>query len=95
MLNTFGSIRGCGRTTQNGDSAIFPSNDRTYSRVCGKIIAYQNGTTNAFAPFVSGGNVNIEGPYVDGLSLTYGPAGSRQHIWSFVAALHFNDDNFR
>jgi len=24
---------------------------------------------------------------VDGVSLTYGPSGSRQHIWTFVAAL--------
>ena len=25
-------------------------------------------------------------PYIDGVSLTHGAAGSRQHIWSFAAA---------
>ncbi len=43
-LNTEGSIRGCGRTTSRCDSVVFPSNGRTYSRVCGKIIAYQRGS---------------------------------------------------
>ncbi len=28
------------------------------------------------------------------IRLTYGPAGSRQHIWSFAAALHFSGNNF-
>ncbi len=62
--------------------------------MCGKIIAYQKGFPNAFGPFFNGFSDNLEGPYLDGLSLTHGPAGSRQHIWSFVAASHFNDDNF-
>ncbi len=33
LLNTFGSIRGCGQTSRFGNSAIFPSNSLTYSRV--------------------------------------------------------------
>ena len=28
--------------------------------------------------------IYIEGPYLDGISLTHGIAGSRQHIWSFA-----------
>ena len=37
----------------------------------------------------------IEDPYISGVSLTHGPAWSRQHIWIFAAALveqipHFN-----
>ncbi len=62
--------------------------------MCGKIIAYQKGFPNAFAAFISGVSDNLEGSHLDGLSLTHGPAGSRQHIWSFVAASQFNDDNF-
>ena len=30
--------------------------------------------------------------YIDGVSLTHGAAGSRQHIWSFVAALYEDDE---
>jgi hypothetical protein len=70
-------VRGCARTTDGGcDSAIFPSNGQSYSRVCGKVIAYQQGSSDAF-----------EGE-LDGVSLTHGPAASREHIWSFVAALY-------
>ena len=28
---------------------------------------------------------NIEGPYVDGVSLTHGEPGTRVHIWTFAA----------
>ena len=31
------------------------------------------------------GPQTIEGPYVDGVSLTHGSPGARQHIWSFAA----------
>jgi hypothetical protein len=52
-----------------------------YSKVCGQVIAYQFGTTNAFA---TGRSYTIDGPYVDGVSLTHG--NPRQHIWTFAAA---------
>ncbi len=71
LLNTFGSIRGCGQTSPGGNSAFFPSNGHTYSRVCGKIIAYQKGTTEAFGSFNVGRTDDLEGPYPDGLSLTH------------------------
>lgn len=32
------------------------------------------------------GNPGLENIYIDGISLTHGAAGSRQHIWSFVTA---------
>ena len=32
-------------------------------------------------------NQGIDGYYVDGVSLTHGGAGSRQHIWTFTAGL--------
>ena len=48
-----------------------------YSSVCGRIIGYQDSTTDAF---------EIEDDqYVDGVSLTHGR--SREHIWTFAAAL--------
>ena len=51
-------VRSCGRgTTARGacDSATFPSGGRSYSRVCGRVIAYQKGTFDGFRPSVTGG----------------------------------------
>ena len=83
-------VRGCGRGTTAGaacDSATFPSGGKSYSRVCGRVIAYQRGTSDAFDPSIRGGRGQIENIYIDGISLTHGNAGSRQHIWSFVGAI--------
>ena len=33
--------------------------------------------------------------YLSGVSLTHGPAETRQHIWSFVGALYEQDPNYR
>ena len=49
-----------------------------YSRVCGRITAYQVGSPDDFR------NNNINRTYVDGVSLTQG--NQRQHIWTFAAA---------
>ena len=91
-------VRGCGRapsSVASCHSVIFPSNGRAYSRVCGRIIGFQQGSPNAFNSSVSGG-VGLEGSYIDGVSLTRGQIGSREHIWSFVNAWYDNgnDMNF-
>ena len=72
-------IRGC-TGVQEACRSVF-SNDinAAYSKVCGKIIGDNIHTTDAF----TGGN--LEGNYVDGVSITYGEIGSRIHIWSFGA----------
>ena len=74
--------------TRNNDdegcsSAMFPVQGVEYSQVCGKIIGYQIGSTDAFEGSVR----DIDATYVDGISLTYG-SNPRNHIWTFVAALH-------
>ena len=38
-------------------------------------------------------NPSVDDLYVDGISLTHGAAGSRQHIWTFAAALYETDPN--
>ena len=81
-------VKTCGRVRKNEtncDSVFYSTFGLTYSRVCGRIIAYQNGNTDAFKGlvFYSG----IDQPYVDGVSLTHGSVGSRQHIWSFASAI--------
>ena len=88
------SIRGCGQTqtaTFTCDSAFFSVSGQSYSRVCGRIQAYQKGSTDAFHSSILAGKTSINSAYVDGVSVTHGPAGSRQHIWTFAAARY--DEN--
>ena len=56
----------------------------SYSRVCGRVIAYQVGATNAFHHQGSS-SATINNTYVDGVSLTHG--NPREHIWTFAAGL--------
>ena len=58
-------------------SAIVPST-LLYNRVCGQVIGYQFGHTDAFHPGQS------DHPYVDGVSITHG--SPRQHVWTYAAA---------
>ena len=57
-----------------------------YSRVCGRIKAYQFGIPEAFHP-----TQDIDSVYVDGISLTHG--NPRQHIWTFAADSNTNSTN--
>ena len=82
------NIRTCGigsTSTGSCPSIIFETYSTVYSRVCGKINAYQVGSPDAFR-----NRMNIDTNYVDGISLTHG-SNPRRHIWTFVAA--FNDDD--
>ncbi len=83
------NIRTCVRNTdQPGCSAVqYPTANVQYSRVCGKVIGYQFGLTNAFAD--SSNDISL-GTYADGVSLTHG--SPREHIWTFVAAFNEADD---
>ena len=64
-------------------SVIYPSEDVRYSKVCGRIIGYQVGSADAFAPIGRGNRPSINTYYVDGISLTHG--NPKQHIWTFAA----------
>ena len=66
-------------------SAMYSTYGISYSQVCGRVIGYQYHSTDAFGQH--GGWYTIDGPYVDGVSLTHGPPGTRQHIWTFAAGL--------
>ena len=63
-------------------SVMLSTSGVEYTKVCGKILAYQFSTPDAFFT----GTDDIDGSYVDGVSLTYGNT-PRNHIWTFVAAL--------
>lgn len=74
-----GSVNKCGEATFTVDSDLIGS----YSMVCGKIIAYKYGTTEAFGKLYAE-NTGLDREYVDGVSLTYG-RNPRHHIWTFAA----------
>ena len=80
-----GGVRACGRGTVAGGSckSAFFNSQMQYTRVCGRVIGYQNRTTDAFAQRSS--RVTIDEIYVDGLSITYG--SPRQHLWTFAAGV--------
>ena len=81
-------VRGCKRATGEAascKSVVFSSGGRSYSRVCGRVNAYHKGSPDAFRPTL--GSRGLEQNYVDGISLTHGAPGSRQHIWTFAAAV--------
>ena len=88
LANTNFSKRTCGRAhsgyNYNCSSTTFSVGGSQYSRVCGKALAYRFGRNFAFLGYHQR-RQGIDGYYVDGLSLTHGAPGSRQHIWTFAS----------
>ncbi|XP_064393714.1 uncharacterized protein LOC135341148 [Halichondria panicea] len=76
-------LRTCGRSVFGCTRAIFPTFGIEYSHVCGRIVAYQDGSPDGF---FSSNSLTIDDTYVDGISVTHGQS-PRQHIWTFAAAL--------
>ena len=87
ILRTYSSEprRLCGSSGAGCLSATYSTYGIRYSHVCGRVIGYEYRSADAFGRFT--GPVTIEGSYVDGVSLTHGSPGARQHIWSFAAGL--------
>ena len=77
-------IRTCGIESSEAacPSVMLSTSGVEYTKVCGKILAYQVSSTGAFGTSSS----DIDGSYVDGVSLTHGNT-PRNHIWTFAAAL--------
>ena len=71
-------------------SANFSTLGIPYSKVCGMAVGYQKGTTDGFFTTVK----TINGPYVDGVSITYGYP--RKHLWTYAVGLSdsFNTANY-
>ena len=91
-----GGVRACGRSTSNGGSCVsvqFPSNDISYSQVCGRVVGYQYKYTHAVNPgdyshevygsVITHSHNDINSYYVDGVSITRGTP--RQHVWTLMA----------
>ena len=88
------SKRTCGRShpSRECSSTTFSVGGLSYSRVCGRIRGYQWGATYAFHNSVHGHG--IDSFYVEGLSLTHGGVGRRQHIWTFAAGISEVSNDF-
>jgi len=79
----------CGRANSTRNtcwSTTFSVCGSQYSRVCGRAQAHWWGYNYAFYGYHSG-HQGIDGSYLDGLSLTHGASGARQHIWTFASGL--------
>ena len=79
---TSDGIRLCAQPTSSRGrcpGTLYPVS-RQYGRVCGRVIGYQFGSTDAFHSRLS----NIDQAYVDGISITHGRP--RNHIWTYAAA---------
>ena len=79
---TSDGIRLCAQPTSSRGrcpGTLYPVS-RQYGRVCGRVIGYQFGSTDAFHSRSS----NIDQAYVDGISITHGRP--RNHIWTYAAA---------
>ena len=77
-------VRTCGRPASVGGSCPgvrYSVNSLRYSKVCGRVIGYQDGSSDAFfSPGQS--STSLDDIYVDGVSLTHGMP--RKHIWTFA-----------
>ena len=82
---TYPSIDVC-RSPTDG-TGCFPTTftvyGANYSKICGMARGYQRATSDAFALFRS--TKNIDGPYVDGLSITLG--SPRRHVWTYAVGI--------
>ena len=82
-------MRTC-ETTNTGCTVGFEEIvQRPFTRVAGRAIGYQVGTPEAFVRTIILGSANLEGVYVDGLSVTYSTSLSpmNNHIWTFAAGV--------
>ena len=78
-------IRTCRRQFETSINSVkYSSFGIPYSKVCGRIIAYQFGRPEAFRGYNVQNQTTIDDTYVDGISITYGHP--RNHIWTFAAS---------
>ena len=78
--------RTCELIATSCDSIFYPSRNIQYSKVCGRVRAYQYGATLAFYSYYYGQGTTTDSNYVSGMSITHGES-PRKHIWTFAAAL--------
>ena len=93
-LYSKGGNRACGRPATSSGSCvgiIFSSSGIKYSQVCGKVIGYQVGHTDAAAEKPTNIKNNINTYYADGISLAHG--NPRKHIWTLMSGARDRSSN--
>ena len=81
-----GDVRACGRPLTSSAGCVsvqFPSNGISYSQVCGRVTGYQYGAPDAVHSGYTPNHNNLNGDYVDGVSITRG--SPRKHVWTLIA----------
>ena len=79
-------VRGCGRQTSSGgscQSTKYQIHNTVYTQVCGRVYGYGYHTLDGVYRYNNHYTNNINAPYIDGVSLTYG--NPRKHLWTFIA----------
>ena len=78
-------VRTCRRphTSSHSCSGTFYATSHQYSRVCGRVIGYQIGSTDAFGSWAR--DRTIDSYYVYGVSVTHGTP--RNHIWTLASGI--------
>ena len=76
------------------NSAFFSNFGLRYSQVCGRVRGYQYSGVDGIYQNYGNGSPLLEGPYVDGVSITHG-MNPRQHIWTFVVGQDENENAYQ
>ena len=90
---TYGGKTLCDKSQGLGygcSATFFSAIGLNYTKVCGQARGYQFGSTDGVYPNYEGGSDNIDGAYVDGLSITRG-RNPRQHIWTYAVGYSPDD----
>ena len=81
-LYSANGVRACSQASGPGCNSQNYGVSQRYNKVCGRIIGYQVGSTDAFN---SSPHFTIDQVYIDGVSVTYGTP--RKHIWTFASGI--------
>ena len=65
-------------------SIFFPTYHLPYTRVCGRVIGYQEGSADAFWQYLWDNSITLDDDFLDGLTISVGYP--RTHIWSFAVS---------
>ena len=79
----------CGRNNSGCDGTMFSTFGLNYSRVCGQVRGYQQGSTDAFFNALNFNSITVDDDFLDGVCITHGNS-PRKHIWSYASGLYLN-----
>ena len=72
------------RVAEGCKSIFFPTYYLPYSKVCGRAVAYQDGTADAFWQYSLDNTLTLDNDFLDGMTITVGYP--RTHVWSFAVS---------